>query len=130
MACRFTELIIDARDPGAQARFWGQALGWRIDESDGLPFIMPPDPAIPLIVFVPVPEGKSGKNRLHIDVSPTDGTRDEEVERLLALGAARADIGQGEVEWVVMRDPEGNEFCVLGTQVDPDLKKSPWPGMG
>jgi hypothetical protein len=130
MACRFTELIIDARDPGAQARFWGQALGWRVTERHELPFLVPPDPAIPLIVFVPVPEGKSVKNRLHIDVSPTDGTRDDEVERLLALGATRADIGQGDVDWEVLRDPEGNEFCVLGGQADGDLEKWPWPGMG
>ena len=94
-----------------------------------LPFLIPPDPAIPLIVFVPVPEGKSVKNRLHIDVSPTDGTRDQEVERLLAIGATRADIGQGDVDWVVLRDPEGNEFCVLGGQADPDLRNRPWPGM-
>lgn len=130
MACRFTELIVDARDPGAQARFWGAVLGWRVTERHDTPFLIPPEPAIPLIVFVPVPEGKSVKNRLHIDVSPTDGTRDEEVERLLAIGATRADIGQGDVGWVVLRDPEGNEFCVLGTQVDPDLTKWPWPGMG
>ena len=127
MACRFSELIVDARDPGAQARFWAQALGWRFDGDDKLPALIPPDPAIPLIVFVPVPDGKSVKNRLHIDVSPTDRTRDEEVERLLALGATRADIGQGDVDWTVLRDPEGNEFCVLGTQVDADLKRWPWP---
>ena len=130
MACRFTELIIDARDPGAQAHFWEQVLGWRAEERHGLPFLIPPDPAIPLIVFVPVPEGKSVKNRVHIDVSPTEGTRDEEVDRLLAIGATRADIGQVDVEWVVLRDPEGNEFCVLGTQVERDLRKWPWPGMG
>ncbi|HVF53314.1 MAG TPA: VOC family protein [Actinomycetota bacterium] len=129
MASRFTELIVDANDPGALARFWGEALGWRMGESDGFPFLIPPDPAIPLILFLPVPEDKSVKNRLHIDVSPTDGTRDEEVERLLAIGATRADIGQGDVDWVVLRDPEGNEFCVLGTQVDADLTKWPWPGM-
>jgi catechol 2,3-dioxygenase-like lactoylglutathione lyase family enzyme len=130
MGCRFTELIIDARDPDAQARFWGEVLGWRAAERDGLHFLIPPDPAVPLIVFVTVPEGKSVKNRLHIDVSPTGATRDEEVERILAVGATRADIGQGDVDWVVLRDPEGNEFCVLGTQVDADLTKWPWPGMG
>ncbi len=113
MACRFTELIVDARDPGAQARFWAEVLGWKATEREGLHFLIPPDPAIPLIVFVPVPEGKSVKNRLHIDVSPTDGTRDEEVERLLAIGATHADIGQGDVGWTVLTDPDGNEFCVL-----------------
>jgi hypothetical protein len=66
----------------------------------------------PGLCFVPVPEGKTLKNRLHIDLDPDD--RDAEVERLLALGARRADVGQGDdVTWVVLADPEGNEFCVL-----------------
>ena len=70
-------------------------------------------PVPPTIVFVPVPEDKTVKNRLHIDVSPIDREPAEEVERLLALGATRADIGQGDVPWTVLADPEGNEFCVL-----------------
>ena len=134
MANRFTELIVDAHDPEAQARFWAEVLGWKIadsdrSEDDGVHFLMPPDPAIPLLAFVTVPEEKSIKNRLHIDVSPTDRTRDEEVDRLIALGATPADIGQGDVPWVVLQDPEGNEFCVLGTQVEGDLTRWPWPGM-
>ena len=129
MACRFTELIVDARDPEALARFWGEVLGWEIGEStDQIAWLKPPAPAVPLIVFVPVPDPKSVKNRIHIDVSPTDRSRDEEVERLLALGARRADVGQGEdVSWVVLADPEGNEFCVLGSRVDADLTRRPWP---
>jgi hypothetical protein len=130
MACRFTELIIDAHDAETQARFWAEALGWHAREREGVHFLMPPNPAIPLIAFVTVPEEKSVKNRVHIDVSPTNATRDEEVERLVALGATRADIGQGDVDWVVLRDPEGNEFCVLGSQVEGDVTKWPWPGMG
>ena len=131
MACRFTELIVDARDPEALARFWGDVLGWEVGEPRGeLAWLKPPSPAVPLIVFVPVPEGKSSKNRVHIDVSATDRSRDEEVERVLALGARRADVGQGEdVSWVVLADPEGNEFCVLGSQVESDLTRWPWPGM-
>lgn len=131
MACRFTELIVDARDPEMLARFWGDVLGWEVGESkDDTTWLEPPGPAVPLIVFVPVPEGKTVKNRIHIDVSPTDRSRDEEVERLLALGARRADVGQGEdVSWVVLADPEGNEFCVLGSQVDADLTRRPWPEM-
>jgi hypothetical protein len=129
MASRFTELAIDAHDPEALARFWSQVLGWEMAERNGLNWLKPPVPA-PVIVFAPVPEGKTVKNRLHIDVSPTDRTRDEEVERLLALGATRADVGQGDdVPWVVLADPESNEFCVLGTEVDADLTKWPWPGM-
>ena len=131
MACRFTELIVDARDPDLLARFWGDVLGWEVGESrDEFAWLKPPGPAVPLIAFVPVPEGKAVKNRIHIDVSPTDRSRDEEVERVLALGAHRADVGQGEdVSWVVLADPEGNEFCVLGSQVDADLTRWPWPGM-
>jgi Glyoxalase-like domain len=130
MASRFTELVVDAHDPAAQAQFWSEVLGWSAAEREGVHFLAPPDPATPVLVFVGVPEEKAVKNRLHIDVSPTDRTRDEEVERLLSLGATRADIGQGEAAWTVLRDPEGNEFCVLGTQVEQDLRKWPWPGMG
>lgn len=72
-------------------------------------------PVPPTLVFGPVPEAKSVKNRLHIDVSPVDCSRDEEVERLLGLGSSHVDIGQGEQSWVVLADPEGNEFCVLRT---------------
>ena len=131
MACRFTELIVDARDPHALARFWSDVLGWEVGESkDEIAWLKPPNPSVPLIVFVPVPDDKTVKDRIHIDVSPTDRSRDEEVERLLALGAQRADVGQGEdVSWVVLADPEGNEFCVLGSQVDADLTRWPWPGM-
>jgi catechol 2,3-dioxygenase-like lactoylglutathione lyase family enzyme len=131
MACRFTELIVDARDPERQVRFWAEVLGWERGEyGDDPHWLKPPSSATPLIVFVPVPEPKTLKNRLHIDVSPTDRSRDEEVERLLALGATRADVGQGDdVSWVVLADPEGNEFCVLGSQVPADPSKWPWPGM-
>ena len=136
MACRFTELIIDSHDPHALARFWADVLGWEIGELDPgladeeLAWLKPPSPAIPVIAFVPVPENKAVKNRVHIDVSATDRSRDEEVERVLALGATRADVGQGDdVSWVVLADPEGNEFCVLGSQVEADVSKWPWPGM-
>jgi hypothetical protein len=67
----------------------------------------------PTLTFARVPESKTVKNRLHIDVSPIDGAQEAEVERLLVLGARRVDIGQGEQSWVVLADPEGNEFCVL-----------------
>jgi hypothetical protein len=119
MGSRFTELIVDAADPRAIARFWEQVLGWvrTVDEPDEVE-IAPPGGAKPTIVFVPVPEAKTVKNRLHIDVNPVGCTRDEEVDRLLALGARRVDVGQGDHTWVVLADPEGNEFCVLGTTVD------------
>lgn len=130
MACRFTELIVDSNDPEALAQFWSRVLDWEAGERHGVWWLKPSLAAIPLIVFVKVPEPKSTKNRLHIDVSPTDRTRDEEVDRLLALGATRADVGQADdVPWTVLADPEGNEFCVLGAQVEADLARWPWPGM-
>ena len=76
--------------------------------------IRPAPDRLPGLLFAPVPEQKSIKNRLHLDFRPDD--RDAEVERLLALGATRADVGQGEQSWVVLADPEGNEFCVLGSR--------------
>jgi hypothetical protein len=133
MTSRFTEIVVDGHDLRKLADFWCAVLGYKIiDEGPDLIEIVPPDypdawtddstrgwkakvrsrPPAPTIVFGTVPEGKTVKNRLHIDVSPI-GSQAEEVERLLALGATRADVGQGDVGWVVMRDPEGNEFCVL-----------------
>ena len=125
MASRFTELVVDSHDPRAQAEFWCEVLGYEIVDEDtdarvieiGTHELTAEEvvrgPVPPTIVFLPVPEGKSVKNRLHIDVSPIDRDPPEEVERLLALGATRADIGQGDVSWTVLADPEGNEFCVL-----------------
>jgi predicted enzyme related to lactoylglutathione lyase len=113
-------MVIDAADPSALAAFWAAALGWEVaaDEPDEVVvepvgFSYPSTTALPL-VFVPVQEPKSGKNRLHLDLSTTS-LQDQaaEVERVLGLGARPADIGQGDVPWVVLADPEGNEFCVL-----------------
>jgi catechol 2,3-dioxygenase-like lactoylglutathione lyase family enzyme len=128
MACRITEIAVDCTDPEALARFWTAALGYEVGQTeDGYVELVPPEgagPAVPTIGLLRVPEPKAVKNRLHLDVSATDRTRDEEVERLLALGATRADVGQGPLDsggvtWVVLADPEGNEFCVLRTRVDP-----------
>jgi hypothetical protein len=73
-------------------------------------------PVPPTLTFAYVPEGKTVKNRLHLDVNPTDREQDEEVRRLLGLGARHADVGQGDEDWVVLADPEGNEFCVLASR--------------
>jgi hypothetical protein len=70
-------------------------------------------PQVPTIVFVPVPEAKTLKNRVHLDIWSIDGTQAEEVERLVQRGATWVDVGQRNVSWVVMADPEDNEFCVL-----------------
>ncbi|MER5956575.1 VOC family protein [Streptomyces sp. NPDC001893] len=126
MTSKFTELAIDCADPAALARFWCSVLGYEVqDEEDGVVTIGPPagsegkdrpGPVPPALTFARVPEGKSVKNRLHIDVNPTDREQDEEVRRLLDLGARPVDVGQGDVSWVPLADPEGNEFCVLGTR--------------
>jgi Glyoxalase-like domain len=123
MASKFTELAIDCADPSALARFWCSVLDYEVqDEADGTVTIgspvVPegrnrPGPVAPTLTFARVPEGKTGKNRLHLDVSPADREQGEEVRRLLGLGARPAGVGQGEVSWVVLADPEGNEFCVL-----------------
>ncbi|MEV7912785.1 VOC family protein [Streptomyces griseus] len=128
MASKFTELAIDCADPAGLARFWCAVLGYEVqdvDEDEGVVMIGSPEvpegksrpgPVPPALTFARVPEGKTVKNRLHIDVNPTDREQAEEVERLLALGARRADVGQGDAHWTVLTDPEGNEFCVLGTR--------------
>jgi catechol 2,3-dioxygenase-like lactoylglutathione lyase family enzyme len=123
MTSKLTEVAIDCADPRALARFWCSVLGYEVqDESDGVVTIgsplVPegkrrPGPVPPTLTFAPVPEGKTVKNRLHLDVNPTDGEQADEVRRLLGLGARPADVGQGEQSWVVLIDPEGNEFCVL-----------------
>jgi Glyoxalase-like domain len=120
MAARFTELVVDCTDINLVAAFWRDALGYEVtSDSEGEIELSGPPGAGPTLLFVPVPERKQVKNRLHIDLSPTDRDRDAEVERLLALGARHVDIGQGDVSWVVLGDPEGNEFCVLRGQVPP-----------
>ncbi len=117
MASRFSELVIDCADPSSVADFWCQVLGYQITEKDDELVQIAEEPgAMPTLLFATVPEGKTLKNRIHIDVSPRDREQDEEVARIEALGARRIDIGQGEVSWVVMADPEDNEFCVLRTR--------------
>ena len=118
MACRFTELVIDCNDPATLAEFWRLVLGYEvIDSSDDEVEIKGPDG--PSLLFGRVPEPKTVKNRLHIDVNATDRSQSEEVERILELGATHADVGQKDVSWVVLADPEGNEFCVLRSRVSP-----------
>ncbi len=121
MACRFSELNIDSPDPERIARWWADVLDYRITEQDedGVE-IAGPSGSGPTLVFARVPETKSVKNRLHMDLSPTDRDQEAELERLLGLGAERADVGQGtDVSWVVLRDPDGNEFCLLRTRREP-----------
>ncbi|WP_412753550.1 VOC family protein [Krasilnikovia sp. M28-CT-15] len=126
MACRITELVLDARDPDLLARFWCEILGYvELDRTDGGDIeIGPPDVGfggpLPTIVLNRTDEPKTAGLRLHIDVNPTDRDQDAELARLLAAGARPADIGQtGNESWHVLADPEGNEFCLLRKRVPP-----------
>jgi Glyoxalase-like domain len=127
MSLRWYTIVIDCHDMAAQARWWAEVLDWRIAfENDEEVVIVPPraldesreipvEEQGPGLVFVQVPEAKSVKNRLHIDLAPrASDDQAAEVARLEALGATRADVGQSPSDrWVVLADPEGNEFCVL-----------------
>ncbi|MEV6959959.1 VOC family protein [Streptomyces sp. NPDC051207] len=113
MSLEWEQVVVDAADPAALGRWWAQALGWVVVGEEPGEFEIRPEPdRLPGLLFAPVPEGKTVKNRLHLDFRPVDQAA--EVDRLLALGARRADVGQGDAPWVVLQDPEGNEFCVLG----------------
>ncbi len=118
MDIRIQCLCIDTTDPSGLATFWESALGWRRTfEQDDQVVLEPPagsqeDGIVPDLLFLRVPEDKAGKNRLHLDLRPKDQAA--EVARLEGLGARRTDVGQkADVSWVVMADPDGNEFCVL-----------------
>lgn len=115
MDLEWEQLVIDAAQPRQLAGWWAQALDWvMVHESDEECEIRPAPQRLPGLLFTPVTEAKAGKNRLHLDLRPVD--QEAEVQRLLRLGATRADIGQGDQSWVVLRDPEGNEFCVLSSR--------------
>lgn len=122
------EIVLDAAEPAALAEFWCAVLGWQVVDSGDDFYELRPGPvledqllaalrggtALPSLLISPTRDVKAGKNRVHLDVSPIDCSHDEEVERLLALGATRVDIGQDPADsWTVLADPAGNEFCVL-----------------
>jgi Glyoxalase-like domain len=115
VASRLESVVVDAAHPRALARWWAEALGWAVTgQEPGEIAVEPPDgPGVPL-VFVPVAEAKMGKNRLHLDLaSGSVGHQAGQVARLVELGAQPLDIGQGDVPWAMLADPEGNELCVL-----------------
>ena len=123
MTSRIMHTSVDSQNSYEQSRWWGEVLGYSEDPQDpNLPgheecMILSPD-ARHRVLFIEVPEGKERKNRLHFDLTPTDRTRDEEVARLVGLGATqladlRTEDGGG---WVTLADPEGNEFCVLRSE--------------
>ncbi len=115
MGLRFSELCIDAADIDALASWWSRVLGWpREVTEDGDVALRAPAGAGPDWLFLEVADDKVVKNRLHVDLTPDDQAA--EVARVLALGARHVDIGQGEQTWVVLADPEGNEFCILAAE--------------
>lgn len=118
MSIRVQCVVIDSHDPPALARFWARALGWRVTLEQALeaciepPEGSPENDVSPDYLFVKVSDEKVTKNRLHLDLRPHDQA--SEVARLEGLGARRIDVGQSaDVSWIVLADPEGNEFCVL-----------------
>lgn len=125
MACRLSELVLDCRDPARLAAFWCEVLGYVVlDSDDDSVEIGPPGVgfggAQPTLIFSRTDTPKRDKLRLHLDVNPTDRDQAAELERLVALGAVPADVGQtGEENWHVLADPEGNEFCLLRRRLDP-----------
>jgi hypothetical protein len=115
MSLEWEQVIVDCADPVTLGRWWAAALEWVVVNQDPEEFEIRPAPEqVPGLLFARVPEPKTVKNRLHLDFRPDDQVA--EVARLEALGATRADIGQGEQSWIVLRDPEGNEFCVLSSR--------------
>lgn len=120
MPSRLVQVAISAEDPQVVAEFWCAVLGWVVHEvEDGVLWcIGPADGSWPGIDVGPTPERKSGKNRLHLDLRADGVSTEEELQRLLALGAHQVDVGQDpNVTWTVLADPEGNEFCLLGGTV-------------
>jgi hypothetical protein len=116
MATRLVNVIFDANDHAKLARFWSDLTGWPIAEEspEEIDVRAPDEYGLLDLVFGPVPEVKTGQNRVHLDLNSTSPEHQEElVAKALELGARRIDVGQGDVPWVVLADPEGNEFCVL-----------------
>jgi Glyoxalase-like domain len=113
MTLEWEQVVVHSVDPLALGQWWADALGWVVVHSSAEEFEIRPEPdRLPGLDFVRLDEGKKAKSRLHLDFRPDD--QDVEVARLVAHGAQRVDIGQGDQSWVVLADPEGNEFCILG----------------
>jgi hypothetical protein len=115
MPARIACICIDSIDPPPLADFWSEVLGWDVvEDSDEGVSLAPPGGGTTTLDILPVPETKRVKNRLHLDLRADGNTFDDELDRLEDLGAVRVDVGQSsEVTWVVLADPQGNEFCLL-----------------
>jgi predicted enzyme related to lactoylglutathione lyase len=115
MPTRLHHIVIDAHDLPGLARFWTGALGWKVLSERAREIVIGPDQNAPVgICFMPVTDDKTVKNRVHLDVTSSAEDREQEIDRLLALGARRLDVGQpATASWTVLADPEGNEFCMV-----------------
>ncbi|WP_083974309.1 VOC family protein [Herbidospora daliensis] len=117
MTSRLAQWTLDVIDSRKMALFWSRALGYEIEHDGGSPHLLPPPdapPGSPTVWLQETGEPKAGKNRNHPDLHVPDGEVDDEVERLIGLGATPVDVGQkGDEGFVVLADPEGNEFCLL-----------------
>jgi hypothetical protein len=122
-AGRLAAVVIDAHDPPALARWWAEVTGWPVGhEGEDVTSLHQPDDRPPDIDFVRIADPKTGKNRVHPDVLAAGGDVDAAVRELVALGARAVDIGQGDVPWTVLADPEGNELCVLPPDAAPSVR--------
>jgi catechol 2,3-dioxygenase-like lactoylglutathione lyase family enzyme len=125
MACRISQLVLKCRDLEVLARFWCEVLDFtELDRQEDVYVEIGPREGFggpqPTIFLIHNDEPKNERARLHIDLNPTDRDQDAELERLLTAGAELIDIGQpAEATWHVLADPEGNEFCLLSTRLDP-----------
>jgi len=127
MGLEWEQVVIASRDPAALGQWWNEALQWVVVNDDPEVFEIQSEPdRLPGMLFLASDDKKERHNRLHIDLRPSD--QDAEVQRLITLGASRVDVGQGDVAWVVLADPEGNEFCVLGPRGPAPLFAAPPDG--
>jgi catechol 2,3-dioxygenase-like lactoylglutathione lyase family enzyme len=129
MPSRIAAIVIDAVDPQLIARFWGEVLGWPVvEEEEGVITIAAADGSWPTIDVAPVPETKTIKDRVHLDLRADGISTAAELDRLYRLGATPADVGQAaDARWVVLADPEGNEFCLLSRSVQDLARPTPNP---
>jgi len=119
MTSSVVNVTFDCADPGVVARFWAAVTGWPPHVHDAAPgreeySVGPPAEGWPRLYFVAVSEPKAVKNRLHLDMVPNDGSQQEEIARLVQLGASEVADQPAGAAWVILADPEGNEFCVEG----------------
>jgi predicted enzyme related to lactoylglutathione lyase len=119
MSSYLLNITVDSADPERVARFWAAVTGWQATREWGDEYAVTPATGGPRFYFVPVPEPKTAKNRVHLDVVPGDRSQDEEIARLVGIGASVVSDRRPDIGWVIMCDPEGNEFCVEPGGVHP-----------